>query len=704
MESEKNNQDTQNEELKKPAGQKADKELNRPENSGAVQAESSTENGNSDSGDDGEKEAGRGRDSGKRKYHQNNRRQNYRKKGQGKSDDNEQLKPGTEEENPDTDTKAGSAVNSSSEENSAGEAAESDSASDNSNRSGGRSARQPSGYDPHKVIIEGLDKYFDDRDKPGSPDKGDAPAEKDEHYTGREDDEVLPEKPAPPIVIRPQEPKPVEIISKKEQLLKSMQGNQPKQPTEVPEVQRAAVIPPPPPPPVMRTPQNFQKEQAPVSQQETARTVSQETPAPVQEKAPTQENTRSQERTPAQEKVQPSERNQNQNQGQNQSQGQSQNYGSRHEKRDNRESRDNRDSRDNRNKRVKDLRKSPNQQQGYKNQPQERTQEKKEPQFQPPQPPQRFRTSFRKISIVIPLYNEEDAIPPLTMEIKNVLREQNLNAEVIFVDDGSTDKSLRLIKDICRTDNRFRYISFQKNYGKSAALNIGFHNVKGDAVITMDADLQDDPKEIPALLKKLEEGYDLVSGWKKKRFDPFIKKYTSRIFNGVTSLMSGIKLHDFNCGLKAYKRYVTDDLRIYGEMHRYIPILAHWRGYSVTELPVKHHPRRYGVTKFGASRFFKGFVDLLTVMFITRYIKRPMHLFGFLGALSFFIGLLVNGYLTWLWIHGIPLSNRPLLFFGMLLMIVGVQFFTTGLLGELMVHNFQTDKEYNIKDTNIQGS
>ncbi len=316
----------------------------------------------------------------------------------------------------------------------------------------------------------------------------------------------------------------------------------------------------------------------------------------------------------------------------------------------------------------------------------------------------RYKTNFNKVSIVVPLYNEDESLIHLANEIKSTFRDLPIQGEVIFVDDGSSDKSLRIIKDICRTDQRFKYISFQMNYGKSAALNMGFRAAKGDVVITMDADLQDDPHEIPNLLKKLDEGYDMVSGWKKKRYDPFIKKYTSKLFNFVTATMSGIKLHDFNCGLKAYRKNVVDNLTIYGEMHRYIPILAKWKGFTVTELVVKHSPRKYGVTKFGASRFFKGFVDLITVTFITRYIKRPMHLFGFFGALAFVLGFAINGYLSYEWIfEQQSLSNRPLLQLGMLLMIVGVQFFTTGLLGEMIVHNFQTEKEYSIKETNTRG-
>ena len=304
----------------------------------------------------------------------------------------------------------------------------------------------------------------------------------------------------------------------------------------------------------------------------------------------------------------------------------------------------------------------------------------------------------RKISIVVPLFNEEESLRPLAREIKKVLAWTYNNFEILFVDDGSTDKSLKELQQLHNEDRRNKYISFQKNYGKSAALQVGFQQATGDIIITMDADLQDDPNEIPNLIRKLDEGFDMVSGWKKVRFDPFIKKYSSRFFNAVTRLSSGIKIHDFNCGLKAYKKPVVKSVQVYGELHRYIPVLAHWQGYTVAEVPVKHHPRRFGKTKFGISRFFKGFIDLVTVVFVTRYIKRPMHLFGFLGALSFLAGFIVNGYLTYEWFCGKVLSNRPMLFLGILLIIVGVQFFSTGLLGEIMEHNSIDAKEYHVKE------
>jgi glycosyltransferase involved in cell wall biosynthesis len=305
---------------------------------------------------------------------------------------------------------------------------------------------------------------------------------------------------------------------------------------------------------------------------------------------------------------------------------------------------------------------------------------------------------FNKVSIIIPLLNEAESLTPLSHEIRKVLKPVDVGFEVIFVDDGSSDNSLKIIKEICRTDKRFKYLSFKKNYGKSAALQMGFKNVTGDVVVTMDADLQDDPSEIPNLLKKLDEGFDLVSGWKKNRKDPFIKKYSSRFFNFITRIISRIKIHDFNCGLKAYRQEVIENIYIYGELHRYIPLLAHWQGFTVSEVVVKHHSRRYGKTKFGISRFYKGFIDLITVVFTTRYVKRPMHLFGFLGALAFLAGIIVNGYLTYLWITGGYLSNIPMLFLGILLIIVGVQFFSVGLLGEMFVHNTRSDKEYIIKE------
>lgn len=309
------------------------------------------------------------------------------------------------------------------------------------------------------------------------------------------------------------------------------------------------------------------------------------------------------------------------------------------------------------------------------------------------------RFSFKKVSILVPLYNEEESLKPLVAEIKNALKLISIDHEILFVDDGSTDESLKIIKELSKTDPKIKFISFRRNYGKSAALQVGFKEVTGDAVITMDADLQDDPAEIQNLLSKLDEGFDLVSGWKKVRHDPFIKKHSSKFFNYMTRLFSGIKIHDFNCGLKGYRIETVKSVKLYGELHRYIPVLAGWKGYRVTEVVVRHHPRKYGVTKFGISRFFKGFIDLISLTFTLRYIKRPMHLFGFMGAMSFLIGFLISAYLSYDWfVNNTSLSNRPLLGLGMLLIILGVQFFSVGLLGEFMAHNSRDDDEYSIKD------
>jgi glycosyltransferase involved in cell wall biosynthesis len=304
------------------------------------------------------------------------------------------------------------------------------------------------------------------------------------------------------------------------------------------------------------------------------------------------------------------------------------------------------------------------------------------------------------ISVVIPLLNEEESLPELTIRLKEILSVSARDKyEVIFIDDGSTDNSFQVLRQIHQKDNRFKAIRFRRNYGKSAALAVGFAEAKGDIVITMDADLQDDPKEIPHLIAKLNEGYDLVSGWKKKRHDPFHKTIPSRFFNFVTSTVSGIKLHDFNCGLKAYRKEVVKTLQVYGEMHRYLPALANWDGFRVTEIPVTHHARKFGKSKFGFSRFLKGFLDLLTVLFTTRYVKRPLHLFGTVGTLLALIGFGTDLYLTIEWSLGkTSLSNRPLALFGVALIIVGVQLISFGLIGELLVKNFQKNVEYSVRE------
>jgi len=304
------------------------------------------------------------------------------------------------------------------------------------------------------------------------------------------------------------------------------------------------------------------------------------------------------------------------------------------------------------------------------------------------------------ISVVIPLLNEEDSLEELSKLLTFNLTKIAVDSwEVIFIDDGSTDKSYEIIKKICKENNKFKSIRFRRNYGKSAALSVGFKRAEGDIIITMDADLQDDPNELENLVNKINEGYDLVSGWKKKRYDPISKTLPSKFFNWVTSKAAGIKLHDFNCGLKAYTNEAAKSLNVYGEMHRFLPALSFRDGFRVTEIPVLHHPRKHGISKFGASRFLKGFLDLITVIFLTRFIKRPLHLFGTLGFLCVFVGLGIDIYLTIEWMLGLTyISERPLAILGIALIIVGVQFVSMGLLGEMLVRNSAKDQNYSIKE------
>jgi glycosyltransferase involved in cell wall biosynthesis len=322
-------------------------------------------------------------------------------------------------------------------------------------------------------------------------------------------------------------------------------------------------------------------------------------------------------------------------------------------------------------------------------------------QQQSPQPDSRkYVLPNQMISVVIPLYNEEGSLMELSLGLKKVFDFLKCNYEVIFIDDGSTDKSFEKIKEIHSRNPKYKCIKFRRNYGKSAALSAGFKKAEGDIIITMDADLQDDPKEIPELVKTINSGFDLVSGWKKVRFDPFIKKLTSKIFNYFTSKISGIRLHDFNCGLKAYRKEVVKTVRIYGELHRYIPALANLSGFRVTEKIVKHHPRKFGKTKFGANRFFNGFFDLLTVVYTTKFIRKPLHLFGMVGFLFSFAGFAITLYLTLLkFLENTPLSNRPLFLVGILFIIVGIQFFSIGLLAEMITKSAQHDEEFYIEKT-----
>jgi glycosyltransferase involved in cell wall biosynthesis len=304
----------------------------------------------------------------------------------------------------------------------------------------------------------------------------------------------------------------------------------------------------------------------------------------------------------------------------------------------------------------------------------------------------------RSLSIVIPAYNEEESLPELIRQIDSVCKTNQYPYEVIFINDGSTDKTEAVIHDLRKSNEAIKLISFRRNFGKSAALSEGFDRAEGDIIITMDADLQDDPMEIVNLIAKLDEGYDLVSGWKKKRHDPLGKTIPSKLFNYTTSKLAGIKLNDFNCGLKAYRAIVVKSIKVYGEMHRFLPVLAYWQGFRIGEIPVLHHARKYGYSKFGARRFFSGFFDLLTVLFITKYKRKPMHIFGFAGLLFLGSGSLILGYLLTLKIMGEGIGSRPLLQFGVLAVIVGVQFIGIGLLGELLTHTSQTKREYSILD------
>ena len=305
------------------------------------------------------------------------------------------------------------------------------------------------------------------------------------------------------------------------------------------------------------------------------------------------------------------------------------------------------------------------------------------------------------ISVIIPLKDEAESLPELTSWIKKVMEANAYSYEVILIDDGSRDDSWKVISEIHAADDRFKGIKFKRNYGKSAALNVGFGEAKGDVVITMDADLQDSPDEIPSLYRKvMHEGYDLVSGWKKKRFDNVLtKNIPSKFFNAVTRKMSGIQLNDFNCGLKAYTNDVIKNIEVYGEMHRYIPVLAKWAGFSkIGEKEVEHRARKYGTSKFGWERFVNGFLDLTTIMFIGKFGKKPMQFFGLLGTLSFMFGFLISLYLIVAKILDVDfaITNRPLFYIALTIMVMGTQLFLAGFIGELVSRNATDRNSYNI--------
>lgn len=318
----------------------------------------------------------------------------------------------------------------------------------------------------------------------------------------------------------------------------------------------------------------------------------------------------------------------------------------------------------------------------------------------------RFPSSFEHpvdASIVVPVFDEEESLPELADRVREVLDHAGVTFEVWLVDDGSRDRSWSIIEELHDHDPRFAGIRLQRNYGKSAALSAGFAHATGRNIVTLDADLQDDPAEIPEMLRMIDEDrYDLVSGWKRKRNDPLDKTVPSRFFNFVTRKISRIPLHDFNCGLKAYRAEVVRDVNVYGELHRYIPLLAKWEGYDrITEKEVMHHPRKYGRTKFGFERFVRGFLDLISVVFLTRFAARPMHFFGTLGTLAFFGGFVIS---LWLTIdkvfYGSPLGDRPMLLFGVMLILLGAQMFSTGLLGEMLIRReMERGASYRVRST-----
>lgn len=304
-----------------------------------------------------------------------------------------------------------------------------------------------------------------------------------------------------------------------------------------------------------------------------------------------------------------------------------------------------------------------------------------------------------QISIVVPFLDEEGSLEALHAKLTEVLTAVGRPYEILLVDDGSRDRSSAIADGLAERDGRVGVIHFRRNFGKAAALDAGFKRARGQIVFTMDADLQDDPAEIPKFLAKLDEGYDLVSGWKQKRRDPLGKTLPSKLFNLVVAQTSGLKLKDFNCGFKAYRAEAVRGLELYGELHRYVPVLVHFRGFRVTQIPVLHHPRKTGVSKYGLERMVRGFFDLLTILLITRYRARPLHLFGGVGLALAFVGFACLAYLTVIWLQGHGIGTRPLLTLGVLLMLVGIQLISTGLLGEMIGSTQVRDKPlYVVRD------
>lgn len=304
------------------------------------------------------------------------------------------------------------------------------------------------------------------------------------------------------------------------------------------------------------------------------------------------------------------------------------------------------------------------------------------------------------ISVVIPFLNEAESLHELNDWIVSVMLTNNYSYEIIYVDDGSTDNSWNIIESVSKKNKNIKAIRFRRNYGKSAALNSAFECCEGDVVVTMDADLQDSPEEIPALYKMItKDGFDLVSGWKKNRKDPISKRWPSKIYNWINRVITGIKLHDFNCGLKAYKNELVKTIEVYSEMHRFVPVIAKWSGFKkIGEKVVTHSKRKYGKTKFGLERYLKGFLDLVSVIFVSRFGKRPMHLFGSIGTLLFFIGFGIGIYLTYAKVFMLEynMTERPLFYFGILAMILGTQLFMTGFIAEMISRNSTERNKYYI--------